>query len=293
MSQERRSKTLKSPKPQEASKRAERYYNARLQDLTKEMERAVNESIIPLLRDLQPEYTADAWYDQIFAEIERLKEQFDKTRIGLAMRNTAEEFIKIADTQNRKQFLQNMAASLGVDLTQAMEVSGIADDIRMRVQENVRLIQELPSEFFNRIQTTIVENASNGVRASEIAKELRKDYGIAERKAKLIARDQTLKFHSEVSKARQTASGVEYFRWIDSNDSRVSGRPNGLYPNAKVKCWQIANNGNGGVYSWKNGAKWSGETKLFPGKAHINCRCIAEPVIKGVNDQGVDWSKVE
>lgn len=270
------------------SKRGERYYNAQLQKLVKAMEKSVNKEVIPLLRSLQPEYigastalTGDAWFDSIYSVIDRLKEQFN-VLVGSMGIVTAEQFTKLVDGKNKRDFHRAMKR-VGVDLTGQIERDVITDKVRLFAETNARLIQGFPDSFYDRVAATIMDRASQGVRASEIAKEIMKDYGVSERRAKNIARDQSLKFHSSVTKLRMESAGVTKFRWVTANDSRVSGNPAGLYPKAKTKCWEISKK-NGGIYTMKDGASWNGETRLFPGHAHVNCRCVYEPIIEGVND---------
>ena len=89
-----------------------------------------------------------------------------------------------------------------------------------------------------------------------------------------------------IDSTRSQSLGIMYYRWSTSNDRRVSGNPSGAYPYAKIKCYMIAKRDIGygkGVYTYKDGAEYAGETKLHPGTCHPECRCRRIPLIEGVN----------
>ena len=173
---------------------------------------------------------------------------------------------------------------------------GITVGVEGVIAENMKLIKTIPQTYLGPMQNTLEDALYNSWTAEETAKIILSDYKSKIKKkydnvdgayiAKRIARDQSAKIYSQTTNQRQKDSGIEYFKWQTTGDSRVSGNPNGLYPKASVKCYDIAREDVGmgiGVYSTKDGASWKGETDLFPGAAHIQCRCVSIPLIDGVN----------
>jgi uncharacterized protein with gpF-like domain len=163
---------------------------------------------------------------------------------------------------------------------------GVENIMTSALQENVTLVTSLPDEYLKRIESIVYQGMQSGRYPTAIAKDLQEATGISWRRAKTIARDQTAKINSAIDSERSQNLGIEYYRWSTSSDLRVSGNPSGKYPKAKVKCYMIAKDDIGfgqGVYTYKHGAEYAGESNLHPGTAHIGCRCRRIPLIEGVN----------
>tara|TARA_Y100000592_G_C5386400_1_gene276023 strand:- start:482 stop:946 length:465 start_codon:yes stop_codon:yes gene_type:complete len=153
------------------------------------------------------------------------------------------------------------------------------------------------SQKYLDVANSIITKAFNSGKApSAIEKELQEKLpNVSAKRAKLIARDQYAKITAQVSQKRAKQSGVKYFYYQTAKDNRVSGKPGGEYPNAKIKCYQISQQdiGHGkGIYTFTDGATWNGETHLFPGTAHINCRCKAVPLIENVTYDPVEKKRI-
>jgi len=131
------------------------------------------------------------------------------------------------------------------------------------VKENVSYIKKNLEQYFSEIQEVATRNFRAGRRAADWQGELVKRFKISEKRAALIARDQTNKFNGELNKTRQMALGVRTYTWRTSEDDAV--RPSHEDLNGK----QFA---------------WTGEPS--PPEGHpgqpINCRCTADPDIESV-----------
>ena len=90
---------------------------------------------------------------------------------------------------------------------------------------------------------------------------LKADFGIADKRAALIAQDQTAKLNSDLNRIRQEQAGVTSYEWRTSRDERVRERHRKL---------------DGTVYKW--GEPTGAEEGLPPGKP-IRCRCVALGVV--------------
>ena len=97
-----------------------------------------------------------------------------------------------------------------------------------------------------------------GRRHESVAKDIEREFGIAENRAKLIARDQIGKIESDLSRSRMETNGVTKGVWRTSEDERV--RPK-----------HAANEGK--TFALKDGLNG-----IRPGE-EINCRCYTEPHI--------------
>ena len=221
--------------------------------------------ITPLLRHLEPEYTSDDWADDLIAEGERLRIIAEETR---AASNIASiNFSDIVTNSNRVKFNRMLSRALGINVF--LPDPDIAPIVKAKTVENANLINSLTSNYANRVATIIYEGGVQGLRASEIAKQLIKEQAITERKAKLIARDQLNKFNAALNREKQERLGVTSYIWRNSRDQRVRGNPNGLYPNSRYNHWTR----EGKEYKWD-----SPPPDGHPGQP-INCRCHAQAVI--------------
>ena len=137
------------------------------------------------------------------------------------------------------------------------------------VYDNARLIKSIPSQYLTNIESIVMSNVRAGGRWEAVAKQLQQEYGVTDRRAKLIARDQTAKINGQLSAKRQVAAGFEYFRWVDSHDNRV--RDNHRDHNNKVTEY------GKGIYRWDLPPLSVKGVPEIPGQMW-QCRCIAQPV---------------
>ncbi|WP_289281556.1 phage minor head protein, partial [Methylophaga sp. UBA5088] len=121
-------------------------------------------------------------------------------------------------------------------------------------------------QYLNNVANTVLTGMRNGVLARDIAKQLSDDYGVTQRRARFIARDQTAKVNGEIDKRRQVDAGFEYFQWLDSDDERVRHKHR-LIADKKTKYGK-------GVYRWDDLPKNDKGETIQPG-SDFGCRCTA------------------
>ena len=73
---------------------------------------------------------------------------------------------------------------------------------------NVSLIRSVGQQYLGRVEESVWRSVNAGYSLSQLTKELRKDYGISERRAAFIARDQTNKAKAAIEKARRQELGI-------------------------------------------------------------------------------------
>jgi SPP1 gp7 family putative phage head morphogenesis protein len=90
------------------------------------------------------------------------------------------------------------------------------------VHRNAEAIRSVPTDVARQFTEHIATRAVEGLRSSEIAKELQKLYPhTTEVKARLIARTETSKTHTAIERARDEQLGVGWYVWRTSEDQRV------------------------------------------------------------------------
>jgi SPP1 gp7 family putative phage head morphogenesis protein len=167
---------------------------------------------------------------------------------------------KLVSEHNLRQL-----ARMGV----AAPIVGTPRAVAAFTAENVSLIRSISSDYFVDVEKTIHQAMAQGQRHESLIAGLQQRYGVTENRAKLIARDQVLKFNGSLNKLRQTKAGVTKFIWRTVEDERVRGAHDAF---------------DGNTYDWNDPpGDGSPEEGTFPGTA-INCRCWAQPIIEGEED---------
>ena len=178
-------------------------------------------------------------------------------------------------SRNQKQaFEQSVARALGVDFARVIDDPQTAADLALARDANVALIRSISDEHHFKAASAIMDNFAGRTSADSpsLVQQLRTIGAQTDNRARLIARDQTSKVTAALNQSRQASNGIEEYIWRIVNDSRVVGKPGGLYPTP----------------SRLHGDHYHREGKLFrwdqppedghPGHA-IQCRCYAEPVL--------------
>ena len=130
------------------------------------------------------------------------------------------------------------------------------------IADNVRLIKSIPEQSLSQVEGIVRRGVAQGLAPKEIQKQIVAQFGVSERRAKVIARDQVSKANAELSRHRMQELGVDSYTWMSSDDARV--RP-------------THQKADGNVYSWKKPPEITGGH--HPGQ-EILCRCWARPVFR-------------
>lgn len=141
---------------------------------------------------------------------------------------------------------------------------GVVDGVTAAViEEGIFAVQD-PRELVGRL----VEQWEREGVPSQISTARRKKNGVPvkvslKKHAELVAFNELATLQSEIVQSRQTAAGIEKFRWIWGPGPRGG---------ARLKHLAI----DGQIFTWAIGAPVEGD---FPGRA-INCGCRAEAVVE-------------
>jgi SPP1 gp7 family putative phage head morphogenesis protein len=249
---------------------AGRLYNAELQKLVRAVSKDINTQLVPLIRDLAPEFVADAaatdaWPEDITRMFLFLSEKWSSPQFLKAANDTAKVYVDRLNQNNRAKFQRQMKA-VGIDaFGQSPEVENI---LAASIADNTRLIKSIPDQYLTNVESIVFSNMRAGLRPSAIVSQLSNQFGVTQNRAKLIARDQTSKANGELSKQRQIDTGFEFFKWQTAEDSRVRDRHEDL---------EKQDIGFGkGIYRWDKPPKNEKGETIIPGQ-EIQCRCIAIP----------------
>lgn len=192
----------------------------------------------------------------------------------------ADDFVGDLDDFTRERLINNVAAAFNIKASEVAlfpgntEIDTLTTLREVFVAENVELIKSIPPQYFKDLTQAVSANF-RGVSqkdAKSLAGRIQDIGGVTDRRARFIARDQTAKVTTELSRTRNQALGAKKYIWRTAKDQRVVGTPGGVWPDP------TRGHGNhfkreGNVYFY---------SKPFadglPGQA-FNCRCVDEPII--------------
>lgn len=244
--------------PVKSAKGPEVKYRRWLQGLVKQLEKDTTEQILPLLKRLEPEFVNDAYaqtLERAFDNLRRAYQGLDRNA-----KIVANSFAEDMNNANKQRFYKAMENAVGIDLNNIVQREGLEDILFATTRDNVMLIKTIPEEYFNKIEGIVFRGTIQGRAATSMIKQIQKVGKVTEKRARLIARDQSSKLNSALNQQRAQNLGVEEYVWRTAGDERVRD-------SHKTK--------NGKVFRWDDPPEDTGH----PGQ-DIQCRCVAQAIIK-------------
>ncbi|AUR92489.1 head morphogenesis domain protein [Vibrio phage 1.173.O._10N.261.55.A11] len=255
-------------KPIELPKAIGISYNAELQRMVRRIKKDIDQSIKPQVKDLEFEYTADSWVDVIEVSLAALRQRWSSAVFNRFAERMASKFVQAVNLQNQQQF-QNQYKSFGINIYAGNQA--VSDYLDATVKDNVRLIKSIPDQYLTQVESIVLGNMRAGMRPSAINKQLQDQFGVTERRARVISRDQTSKAANGLAKKRMQSAGFEYYQWVTSEDERVRSRHRKI--SDKVTAY------GKGIYRWDDPPLSDKGEPISPGTDY-SCRCIARPVLE-------------
>lgn len=170
--------------------------------------------------------------------------------------------------KDSKKRLQNSLT----DMTGLMTIKmpdmpqGMEDILKATVAENVSLIRSISSQFHDRIEGEVMRSIQSGRGTQGIFEYIKEQHGKSDKRASLIARDQTSKLTTAINRERMKSSGVRQFVWIHSGGG---AEPRELHVRYDGQIFDLD---DPPIIDERTGEKG------LPGEA-INCRCRMKPVL--------------
>jgi SPP1 gp7 family putative phage head morphogenesis protein len=140
-----------------------------------------------------------------------------------------------------------------------------AEDVLKRARDaNIRLVEDAGRTYAAQVRELFDDPDNFGRTAKEMKELLLERGGVSESRAQLIARDQTLKLNSALTKDRHERAGIKRYRWSGSLDERERPRHRAL---------------EGQVFDWDAPPVTNDDgEENHPGEDY-QCRCCAVPVL--------------
>lgn len=146
------------------------------------------------------------------------------------LENQIEKTAKSLSMFHKARFQANVDHVLGVQpLRSEPWLNAYLRDWTM---QNVSLIKDIPEIAIDDMQKIIIESVMKGEQTQKLRWAIQDKLGIAETRAKLIARDQTNKLYGTLTELRSVYNGWEFYQWDTVEDEAV--RPDHKRLNGKI-----------------------------------------------------------
>jgi len=235
-------------------------------DLTRVWEVLTPAAWTSLLQERRQELGLDSWADNVDRLVEALKLRLEKPSIEVTalLENVGQRTSRWQDAEWQRTLRTILGA--GVVTREAWWPAKLQEF----TQANAALIQTQHARVVAHVEQAVRRGISSGVRHEVLKRDLVKNWGVEERRARLIARDQVSKLNGDLAELRQRNAGVEEYYWETSGDERV--RDSHAVLSGMLCRWD-----DDSVYSDDDGATWQSRADLgaYEGKPgqDFQCRC--------------------
>jgi SPP1 gp7 family putative phage head morphogenesis protein len=242
----------------------EQVYERELHAYSELAARGVRTLVLPALGKLERSAgralpRADAITSDLKGLIAELRDRFGVSY--KEARSTALGMLDATSQVHADEFVRAYDSALSINPMAGNE-TWLPEAMRLGTEQNVGLIRSIPERMFDDVERIVSTSVSTGRRHEDVARELQERFGVTDRRATLIARDQTAKWTGTLNRHRQLDAGVEQFDWMAAGDERV--RPDHRQRDGKRYAWATA--------------------EKIPGVTDVQCRCQGIPVI-------ADWEE--
>lgn len=220
----------------------EREYTRLLLRFSRDMQRDVNQLLIPRIGDFKQQFDREMRGDGAFDDLSALMAVLLQ-RAGLLsapLQLALPNIMQSINRHNDRQFQMVVKSNTGKDVGQ-LGVNVFRNEPFLRpladswIKTSTDLIKSLPTRFYPELEWIIRRGVISGLSVKDIQNEIKGRYGVSDYRARLIAQDQTTKFHSQLTEYRLKSVGVEKYIWRSVQDSRV--RPDHADRNGKEFSW--------------------------------------------------------
>ena len=142
------------------------------------------------------------------------------------------------------------------------------------VNENVNLIKSIASESLTQVEGIVMRNIEAGHDLARMTEELHKQFGVTERRARMIARDQTNKATNNLSRQRLLSYGINKGIWMHTASGKTYRETH-------------ENEMDGQEYDIREGCFDPDEKvnrNIQPAEL-VNCYCVCRPVIPQLSEE--------
>lgn len=220
-----------------------------------------------ILVDYRAEMAMDGIGDWVGHAMDLMVARWSKKLLSMANKIAKDMAKKSLYTYDKqlKRTLKSHGFAVDLQLTPYMK-----EVLQGSIAENTALIRSIGNQYLEKVQTHVWEAVLSGLDTHQLSKNLQHDFGVASRRANIIARDQMHKAHSAIEIARREEIGITEAIWRHSGGGKEPRK-------SHVRA-------NGKRYDIKKGLLIDGE--YIQPSQKINCRCTSQAVLP-FDKQGV------
>lgn len=251
-----------------ANRGVESWYRCKLQELIKDMSNSVLLHVRAAWKEADPShgFAQDAPNSSLL-----LKRALSKwgglwtKKLNSLSRDLADAFAKRSFNATQ---VSMMAALKDAGFTVKFKATqGSKDAYQAVISENVGLIKSIPQQYLADVQSQVWSSVMKGGDLATLTADIQTKYGVAYRRAALIARDQNNKAKAVIENVRRQELGITQAVWQHSSAGKEP-RPTHVAMNGKPYDLKV------GMYDS------AVKQNVWPGTL-INCRCTSKSVIPG------------
>ncbi|MCW7544893.1 minor capsid protein [Aurantimonas litoralis] len=239
---------------------ARKEYERALRAMLRSLAATVRSEVLPAaeaeIARQRSSMTQDALGEFVFEGLKQLA-----VRLGVIAEGMVGRILRLESERHTKKWLASVRSTIGIDLAAVVSQEDLADYLIDANRRNAGLIQSLARDTVAKIERATYDAVLQGQTAAQLRKRLTDEFGVADRRAKIIARDQVAKTTSDLNRLRHVQAGVTSYTWMTSRDERVRPRHKEL---------------DGKEYEY--GKPTGAEQGLPPGQP-IMCRCVARGIV--------------
>lgn len=184
-----------------------------------EFRRAIEKLLLKPL-DIPPGSTIGDILQRI-SEVIHNDTTIDKLALLFSRRMASE--VKVSNARSWREAARKAGRGNEIYAALREELEGpVGRRMKELVEENAELISSIPAEIRTSIAKELAGLEQEGLRPKTIAEHLRKRVPeLAHSRAALIARTQTAKAVTELTRARSEDLGINWYQWLTAKDQRV------------------------------------------------------------------------
>lgn len=137
-------------------------------------------------------------------------------RVTISLRPRVLRWLVDFGSWHTNRFAQTIQAASGIDVRYIMSPTEIAQAIDVALERNMALLSDLNEQTRGRVAAQIWQGISLQMPRDQMARELAKVTGMARKRARRIAVDQTAKMGAALDEIRRQEAGLDEFKWRHS-----------------------------------------------------------------------------
>jgi len=259
---------MKALRPVRPPVAIEREYHKKLKAMLMEMDRSLYWWLRAEYRKAEPEIVGDSALADLRTKMKYLAKEWKK-KYNLKAAELAQWFAEDVQkwtTGNLQRQMKNAKlAALGFDLKFTYHSRKERAIFQSIVEQNVNLIKSIASEHLTQVQGIVLRGIETGHDLGRMTDDLEKSFGVTERRAAMIARDQTAKASNNLSRQRLLDYGVTKGKWMHTSSGKT-------YRDSHVEM-------DGEIYDLEEGCYDDDYGDYVQPGELVNCHCVCIPVI--------------